>query len=201
VVKLSQKFEILKNKREQPWFIRHPQRAKEIMKTFGMKTPFDEVKCPRCGQIIKPKGELLDAKHSVRYTKHLGSIKCRMQERHGRILNYSEYCALLMKEKSLNGPFCLCGCGRRTKSNRQRYATRACAKRHAQLLRIEEFVDKIRNGELQVELRKRLKIDLKKTSQMLISAEKLGLIKRERVTYRGHFTNKIIKVAPKSPVT
>jgi len=191
---------------ESYWFERHPQRAAEIMRLMGMLTPFDEGRCPRCGEVIKPQGVPLSAQHSVAYSAHIGSARCLMQEKLSRRLSNNQARALLMSFL-YDPPLCACGCGRKVGYNYRlgrwkKYATRICKVNELKAEKeknIEAFVNKIRDGETQVELRERLDISESRCRAMLSEAERRGLIRREKTTYRGRVTRKILKIKTTEP--
>ena len=58
-----------------------------------MRDEYDELKCPRCGMVIKKAGVPLRGQHFSILTAHIGSPLCRALENGDR-------------------PLCRCGCGR-----------------------------------------------------------------------------------------
>jgi len=55
---------------------RHPRRFQQDMREMGMVSALDELRCPRCGRLIKPKGVPLNQIHRSIWSGHVGSLKC-----------------------------------------------------------------------------------------------------------------------------
>jgi hypothetical protein len=178
----------------QNWIKRHPQKAIELMKFFKMETEEDEIKCPRCNLVIKPKGIVLDGSIKSKYYIHLGSFKCRMREEMGSDLkdSYLTYIRLLKEKEEMEKgerPSCACGCGEKVSWNINKRRWRKYVFGHPR--KYLSYLDKITDGETQADFYKRMNIDNRLGSHVLSKLEKLGLIKREKVLNKSRWTFRI----------
>ncbi|MEM4311280.1 MAG: helix-turn-helix domain-containing protein [Nitrososphaerales archaeon] len=182
------------------WFHNNLRKASMLMKFFNMKNPEDEIKCPRCDEVIKEKGLYLHPKDYQKYTLHLGSLKCLIQEKYKMKVNHRK--ALLLY--SLEGgeeeaPLCACGCGQKVSYGYHRrwnkYASRGHALKAWSSKRgresLQRFLSLIIDGETQAEFYKRLKIRSERASYIIRRLEKLGMIRRERILKDGRWTFKL----------
>jgi hypothetical protein len=179
---------------------KHYRRYEQFMRFVGMKNELDELRCPRCGLILKEKGVPFKPNHFNIYSNHLGSLKCRVREKYGEANNKTikKYISSLMGEP----PLCKCGCGRRVNFNLNlnrwnSFVRGACAAKYfakaMKVKRLKMFLRRIGNGELQNEVCRRLNIDSKTVSKNMVLAEKLGLIKRIKENNNGRWTYRIVK--------
>jgi hypothetical protein len=155
------------------------------MKFYHMENEYDELKCPRCGMVIKKAGVPVEGRHFVGLSMHIGSSRCMTAEA-GR-------------------PLCKCGCGKpvnwdsargrwreyfghhRSKELDERIR-KALTKRGREKSR--RFFEEIR-GYLpctQATLSKKMGISRKRCCQVTERLERYGFIEREKIFSNGRWT-------------
>jgi len=180
-----------------PWHERHPTRAKWLMDTLGIVSPFQEVKCSRCGMVIKPEGEAITAHTGVFYSIHLGSKRCQVQAMLKKIVPQRYATAWIHKEvaaemaKRNDRPFCACGCGEKVSFNARRDTWYKFCRSHHMSGSKTYYANKlalVKNGESQLDLRRKLGVSSEQASRIARKLEKFGFISRRRVLQDGRWT-------------
>lgn len=183
------------------WHLRHPQRAKLLMKDIGIKTPYDELKCPRCGQVIKPKGIPVEGSFFEIFSRHLGSIKCDIQSKLKKQLTYGQITNICRREikkemnKRLDRPLCACGCGNKVNYDATDRKWFRFINGHNSLQSIEMLNKKlslVQDGEFQSDLSRKLN-STRNASRLVNLLVKKGLLKRSRILHNGKWTYSLFK--------
>jgi hypothetical protein len=171
------------------------------MKTVNIYYPWEEIKCPRCNEVIKREGILISSSDISKYYFHVGSLRCRLQEKYQRLLNDKEFKKLYYKEimedlnKREDRPLCMCGCGEKVNWNTRYNRWSKFVKGHYiyDKITIKKYLKDALNIGIQSELYKKKKFNSQKASRIARKLEKLGLVKREKILYNGKWTYKIVK--------
>jgi hypothetical protein len=153
--------------------------GERILKELNMKNRYDELKCPKCSQIIKPAGIPLKSYHLAIYSRHVGSIKCLMKERHGDLPKWKLYS--IYRTLGEDPPSCLCGCGFPVKArfdgSWRKYATRECYYKSISKgfqSRVKNILAKMVDGESLESAERRLNIPKNILYKILKEAQKSG---------------------------